>query len=143
MRFALFSKAKSRRCTGPSTRSVCTLLRGAAAKEIKCKVESFTVEWILPRTSTGTGGRGSQKPTEKKNLVSVCFCSSYDLVGLANGPCNFSKILNRAVVAANTTLQSLFDLDDHQQSKKLFMGCFKTSRCSSILCKISCDRHRT
>ena len=45
MRFALFSKAKSRRCTGPSTRSVCTLLRGAAAKEIKCKVESFTVEW--------------------------------------------------------------------------------------------------
>src|SRR5580765_260649 len=46
-----------------------------AAKEIKCKVESFTAErsgsLILSRTSTETGGRGSQKPVRKKNLVSV------------------------------------------------------------------------
>jgi hypothetical protein len=39
-------------------------------------------------------------------------CSSYDLVGLANGPCAILlKLLNRAIVGANQTLQSLLDLD--------------------------------
>jgi hypothetical protein len=52
-------------------------------------------------------GRSSQKPARKKNLVSLRLFQ----LRLTNGRRNSSKILKRAIVAANQTLESLFDLD--------------------------------
>jgi hypothetical protein len=55
-------------------------------------------------------GRSSQKPARKKNLVSLRLFQ-LRFGRLTNGRRNSSKILKRAIVAANQTLESLFDLD--------------------------------